>query len=186
MVLVRPPPKLTPVHTVTIAWPCDAEPSHGIVLFKHHNPLQFTQEQLSDLLDASWLWFQASHKLNPHAREPFFLWNCLPRAGASQYHGHAQVWWLLGTYKQHVHRAAHRMLCTRCCSMRFECKCIIPGAAWHRAVAVADQKACAYCTTKNIRPCKKCQEHAVVLVVLPWVAAVTDRLTHHRSSVGMW
>lgn len=68
-----------------------AEPSHGIVLFKHHQPLVFSQEALSDMLDAAWLWFQASHKLNPTAVEPFFLWNCLPRAGASQYHGHAQV-----------------------------------------------------------------------------------------------
>jgi galactose-1-phosphate uridylyltransferase len=70
---------------------CAAEPSHGVVLFKHHQPLQFSQEQLSDLLDASWLWFQASHKLQPLADQPFLLWNCLPRAGASQYHGHAQV-----------------------------------------------------------------------------------------------
>jgi galactose-1-phosphate uridylyltransferase len=62
-----------------------------VVLFKHHQPLQFSQEQLSDLLDASWLWFQASHKLQPLADQPFLLWNCLPRAGASQYHGHAQV-----------------------------------------------------------------------------------------------
>uniref|UniRef100_A0A383VL33 Galactose-1-phosphate uridyl transferase N-terminal domain-containing protein n=1 Tax=Tetradesmus obliquus TaxID=3088 RepID=A0A383VL33_TETOB len=68
-----------------------AEPSHGVVLFKHHQPLQFSQEQLSDLLDASWLWFQASHQLQPAAGQPFLLWNCLPRAGASQYHGHAQV-----------------------------------------------------------------------------------------------
>ena len=26
-----------------------------------------------------------------HYRYPYFLWNCLPRAGASQFHGHAQV-----------------------------------------------------------------------------------------------
>eukprot|EP00775_Hariotina_reticulata_P011764 gene11764-11909_t len=32
-----------------------------------------------------------SHEYNPSATEPFLLWNCLPRAGASQYHGHAQV-----------------------------------------------------------------------------------------------
>lgn len=75
-----------------------AEPSHGIVLFKHHQPLEFSQEALADMLDASWLWFQASHKLNPRAVEPFFLWNCLPRAGASQYHGHAQVCCYTGVY----------------------------------------------------------------------------------------
>lgn len=40
---------------------------------RHHNPLQFSQAALCDLLDASWLWFQESHKLNPHAAHPFLL-----------------------------------------------------------------------------------------------------------------
>jgi hypothetical protein len=40
---------------------------------RHHDPLSFTQAALSDLLDASWLWFQESHKLNPHALDPFLL-----------------------------------------------------------------------------------------------------------------
>jgi hypothetical protein len=93
LVIACPPclvPSVVPsiAHTTTLV---PAEPSHGVVLFKHHQPLQFSQEQLSDLLDASWLWFQASHKLQPMADQPFLLWNCLPRAGASQYHGHAQV-----------------------------------------------------------------------------------------------
>jgi hypothetical protein len=95
-----------------------AEPSHGVVLFKHHDPLAFNYSQLSDLLTASWLWYQKSYQLqlgvmpgdptNLSGRAssrslevaaaaaggsyyPFFIWNCLPRAGASQYHGHAQV-----------------------------------------------------------------------------------------------
>ena len=28
---------------------------------------------------------------HPGARHPLLLWNCLPRAGASQFHGHLQV-----------------------------------------------------------------------------------------------
>lgn len=28
---------------------------------------------------------------NPEATFPFFFWNCLSRAGASQFHGHVQV-----------------------------------------------------------------------------------------------
>jgi hypothetical protein len=92
-----------------------------VVLFRHHDPLTFTAEQLADLLDASWLWFARSqqHYNSCQQRQqgqaarrpgrqqvqedsaaaasgeaalwPFFLWNCLPRAGASQFHGHAQV-----------------------------------------------------------------------------------------------
>jgi len=61
--------------------PSPAEPSHGVVLFKHHEPLEFHQAALSDLLDASWLWFQASHQLNPAATEPFLLWELPPPRG---------------------------------------------------------------------------------------------------------
>lgn len=41
---------------------------------RHHDPLCFSQPALSDLLDASWLWFQASHKLHPTTgTHPFLL-----------------------------------------------------------------------------------------------------------------
>lgn len=36
-------------------------------------------------------WFQKAHAAEPSARHPLLLWNCSPRAGASQFHGHAQV-----------------------------------------------------------------------------------------------
>ncbi|KAI8470200.1 MAG: hypothetical protein J3K34DRAFT_458990 [Monoraphidium minutum] len=84
-----------------------AEPAHGVVMFRHHDPLSFDAPQLADLLDASWLWFRgaaAAHAARaqvsapapgdegaPDAAWPALLWNCLPRAGASQFHGHAQV-----------------------------------------------------------------------------------------------
>jgi hypothetical protein len=71
-----------------------ASPGHGLALFKHHDPLSFEQPQLSDLLDASWLWFcalRAAQQPQPSNLWPFLLWNALPRAGASQFHGHAQL-----------------------------------------------------------------------------------------------
>ena len=64
---------------------------HGLVLFKHHDPLSFHQQQLSDLLSCAQGWFQAAHQAHPEAVHPFFIWNCGARAGASQFHGHAQV-----------------------------------------------------------------------------------------------
>lgn len=67
------------------------QPCHGLVLFKHHQPLDFTQAQLSDLLLCAQGWFRAARRGQPSARHPFFLWNCGARAGASQFHGHAQV-----------------------------------------------------------------------------------------------
>lgn len=67
------------------------EPCHGLVLFKHHDPLAFSQQQLGELLDGSQEWMLRAGAAHPAAHHPFFLWNCLHRAGASQYHGHAQV-----------------------------------------------------------------------------------------------
>ncbi|DBB17222.1 TPA: hypothetical protein ACH3X3_014281 [Trebouxia sp. C0006] len=67
------------------------EPCHGLVLFKHHHPLQFDQQQVAELLCTAHQWFAASQQAHPEAKYPFLLWNCLPRAGASQFHGHAQV-----------------------------------------------------------------------------------------------
>lgn len=55
------------------------EPCHGIVLFKHHDPLQFSLEQLDDFLSASHEWFERSAAAHPDGRHPFFLWNALPR-----------------------------------------------------------------------------------------------------------
>lgn len=143
-------------------------PHQGVVLFKHHDPLEFSRQQLGDMLDVSHAWLQAAAahavaSLEQRAQEegedeaaagaqqpgndgvprsgaavqgstgqqagctnkghhhqqkqrgvqgercsqqeqggqgdvrqggqlhPLFLWNCLPRAGASQFHGHAQV-----------------------------------------------------------------------------------------------
>ena len=75
------------------------EPYHGLVLFKHHNPLSFDLEQLQDLTSVSSEWFHRARRENQTeqggggggASHAFFIWNCLSRAGASQYHGHAQL-----------------------------------------------------------------------------------------------
>ncbi|GLI67736.1 hypothetical protein VaNZ11_011938 [Volvox africanus] len=67
------------------------EPAHGLVLFKHHDPLRFSRKQLGDFLAVSADWFTAAAVVHPDARHPFFIWNCGPRAGASQFHGHGQL-----------------------------------------------------------------------------------------------
>ena len=66
---------------------------HGLCLFKRHEPLGFDRADLGDVLEASQRWFEAARTAGG-GDCPFFLWNCLPRAGASQFHGHAQL--LLG------------------------------------------------------------------------------------------
>jgi hypothetical protein len=84
--------RIETTHTVTASNLFKyCEPCHGLVLFKHHPPLQFDQQQVAELLCTAHQWFAASQQAHPEAKYPFLLWNCLPRAGASQFHGHAQV-----------------------------------------------------------------------------------------------
>ena len=105
---------------------------HGLVLFKHHNPLRFTQPQLggappshvqlcaaqlarptgqaqgrcgarqprgltdakpfpAGLLSCAADWLAGAAAAHPGWQHPALMWNCGGRAGASQYHGHAQV-----------------------------------------------------------------------------------------------
>lgn len=68
---------------------------HGLVLFKHHQPLQFDFQQLGGMLDAAWEWLDKTHEHSQRKQKeemhPLIIWNCLPRSGASQYHGHAQT-----------------------------------------------------------------------------------------------
>ena len=78
-------------------------PCHGNVLFKHHDPLQFDLEQLHDLLAAAHEWLRRAAESHPDALHPLFIWNCLPRAGASQFHGHAQV--MLSKVRVDTHKA---------------------------------------------------------------------------------
>ncbi len=84
--------RIETTHTVTASNLFKyCEPCHGLILFKHHHPLHFDQQQVAELLCTAHQWFAASQQAHPQANYPFFLWNCLPRAGASQFHGHAQV-----------------------------------------------------------------------------------------------
>jgi len=85
-----------------------AAPSQGVIIFKNlHDPLCSSLAYVKDLLDVASRWFKAASaehassksKTKQHANaatggallHPLLVWNCLPRAGASQFHGHAQV-----------------------------------------------------------------------------------------------
>jgi hypothetical protein len=64
---------------------------HSVVIFDRHDPLRFHADQVVDYVDTAQAWARAAHRLDPEARYPFFLWNCLWRSGASILHGHAQM-----------------------------------------------------------------------------------------------
>jgi hypothetical protein len=64
---------------------------HGVIVFNQHNPLLLTREYVQDYLETGFAWLQAAHAYDPSSMYPFFMWNCLWKAGASVVHGHAQV-----------------------------------------------------------------------------------------------
>lgn len=64
---------------------------HAVIVMSQHNPLALTQESLSDGLETARRWLEEAHRERPSAVYPFFMWNCLPKSGASQMHAHMQV-----------------------------------------------------------------------------------------------
>ncbi len=78
-------------HCITAANIAKYDAWSSIVIFKRHNPLEFGQEELSDYIEAGFEWFNRVYEKEPGFEYPFFMWNCLEKAGASRVHGHAQV-----------------------------------------------------------------------------------------------
>lgn len=56
-----------------------------------HNPLDLTQEALTDMIHTGNEWFQVANQYRPEAKYPFGMMNVLPRGGSSVYHPHMQV-----------------------------------------------------------------------------------------------
>lgn len=63
----------------------------SLVIFNKHNPLEFSLEELSDYIETAFNWFDRVFQYDNTYKFPFFVWNCLYKAGASQIHGHAQI-----------------------------------------------------------------------------------------------
>ncbi len=78
-------------HCITASNIAKYDGLHGVVIFNDFNPLHFSREQVIDYIDVSWEWAKRAQAKQPQAKYFFFIWNCLWRAGASIYHGHAQV-----------------------------------------------------------------------------------------------
>ena len=64
---------------------------HGLIIFKSHNPLEFSEKELQDYFSTALKWFDKAYDSNNNAVYPFMLWNCLWRSGASIIHGHFQL-----------------------------------------------------------------------------------------------
>lgn len=62
-----------------------------IIILKQHNPLSVHLGEFQDMVETAWRWLEKAQAADPQAKYPFFLWNCLWRAGATLIHTHAQV-----------------------------------------------------------------------------------------------
>lgn len=78
-------------HSITAANIAKYDVWSSLVIFDNHNPLEFNLEEFRDYLKTSFSWFKQVHQDHQFYKYPFFVWNCLPRAGASQVHGHCQI-----------------------------------------------------------------------------------------------
>lgn len=78
-------------HCITAGNVAKYEGYHGVIIFKNPDPLKFGCKEVADYLETGWKWAQKTHEHDNSARYFLFLWNCMNRAGASIYHGHAQV-----------------------------------------------------------------------------------------------
>ncbi len=78
-------------HSVTASNVAKYDGFHGIIVFDDHNPLHLTPEKVADYVSVGLRWSRRVLETDPEARYPFFMWNCLWRAGGSIIHGHAQV-----------------------------------------------------------------------------------------------
>lgn len=78
-------------HSITASNIAKYDVWSSLVIFKNHDPLKFTLEELSDYIDTGFHWFDKVFQTDETYKCPFFVWNCLYKAGASQIHGHAQI-----------------------------------------------------------------------------------------------
>lgn len=78
-------------HCITAANLAKYDAWSSLLIFRKHNPLDFNLEELSDYLKTAFNWFNRVYEYDSRYQFPFFIWNCLYKAGASQVHGHAQI-----------------------------------------------------------------------------------------------
>lgn len=83
--------RVTGKHSVTAANIAKYDVWSSLVVFNNHNPLEFSLKELSDYINTGFKWFEKVFLENEEYKFPFFVWNCLYKAGASQIHGHAQI-----------------------------------------------------------------------------------------------
>ncbi len=64
---------------------------HSLILSRNHNPMELSKEEFVDMFSLALKWFKKVNELDISARFPEMIWDCMPKAGASQVHPHFQL-----------------------------------------------------------------------------------------------
>ena len=91
-------------HCITASNVAKYDGFHGLIIFDEHDPLDFGLEKVDDYVSVALEWLRRAQETDPEARYPFFMWNCIWRAGSSVVHGHAQVTAARGAHYPKVER----------------------------------------------------------------------------------
>lgn len=78
-------------NSITAANVAKYDGLHSLIISKKENPLDISKELINDYFTSAYEWYKKANESNPKAIYPFFMWNCLWKAGASLVHGHAQI-----------------------------------------------------------------------------------------------
>eukprot|EP00051_Salpingoeca_urceolata_P013798 m.174549 g.174549 ORF g.174549 m.174549 type:complete len:438 (+) comp17900_c1_seq9:257-1570(+) len=96
-------------HVVTASNTFKYEKFHTLLMFRHHDPIHWTEPQFVDLVTVARKWFQRAYETNRDYVFPHVMWDCLPKASASQIHPHAQIDLAATRYyglAEHLHQRA--------------------------------------------------------------------------------
>eukprot|EP01062_Namystynia_karyoxenos_P073129 TRINITY_DN69977_c0_g1_i1.p1 TRINITY_DN69977_c0_g1~~TRINITY_DN69977_c0_g1_i1.p1 ORF type:complete len:494 (+),score=144.76 TRINITY_DN69977_c0_g1_i1:154-1482(+) len=64
---------------------------HSLLIAHEHHPFRFTLPHIVDYVDTVRRWFKRVYEADPSAIYPHLMWDCMPRASASQMHQHMQI-----------------------------------------------------------------------------------------------
>jgi hypothetical protein len=78
-------------HVLTASNVAKYDAFHSVIVYDSHNPLELSEEQVSDAFATAKRWIEEAHRASSEAVYPFIMWNCLPRSGASIVHAHMQT-----------------------------------------------------------------------------------------------
>ena len=83
--------KIESAHSFTTPNPTAYDHLSGIVIFKKHNPLAQTEEEVVDHFNTAFELVERLQGKTKGTSHPQLIWNCMPKSGTNVVHGHMQV-----------------------------------------------------------------------------------------------